>query len=137
MGPLVDSSAPATPGLRILVVEDDLMISMLVEDMIAELGHQVAAVATSIEEACRLAKDANFDGALLDVNLNGKKVDPVAETLVGRNIPFVFTTGYGRQGIPDAFRDLPTLQKPYQIEQLGEALANAMKGRRTAHGAAE
>jgi CheY-like chemotaxis protein len=117
----------AASALRILVVEDELMISMLVEDMLSELGHQVVGVAASLEEATRLAREAEFDGALLDVNLNGKKVDAVAEALVVRNIPFVFTTGYGQQGVPDAFRDRPTLQKPYQTEQLGAALARAIK----------
>jgi CheY-like chemotaxis protein len=120
--------AGAVPtGLRILVVEDELMISMLVEDMLAELGYQVAGVAASVEEASRLAREAEFDGALLDVNLNGKKVDAVAETLAVRNIPFIFTTGYGQQGVPDSFRDRPTLQKPYQTEQLGDALARAVQ----------
>jgi CheY-like chemotaxis protein len=121
------ASSPAVAGLRLLVVEDELMISMLVEDMLAELGYQVVAVAATIEEASRLASEAEVDGALLDVNLNGKKVDTVAQALLGRNIPFIFTTGYGQQGVPDAFRDRPTLQKPYQIEQLGEALARALK----------
>jgi len=112
--------------LRVLVVEDELMISMLVEDMLAELGHQVAATAASIEDARRLATEGDFDVALLDVNLNGTKVDAVADTLVRRDIPFVFTTGYGQQGLPNGYRRWPTLQKPYQTEQLGEALAHAV-----------
>ena len=87
------SQASMTHGLRILVVEDELMISMLVEDMLAELGHKVAGIAASIEEATRLADQGDFDGALLDVNLNGKTIDAVAETLMRRDIPFVFTTG--------------------------------------------
>ncbi len=127
MGPAVENRASASTALRILVVEDDVMISMLVEDMLAELGHQVAGVATSVEDASRLANQGDFDGALLDVNLNGKKVDAVAEALAGRKIPFVFTTGYSQQGVPDEYRDRPTLQKPYQTEQLGEALATAVK----------
>jgi CheY-like chemotaxis protein len=105
------------------------MISMLVEDMLAELGHKVAGIAASIEEATRLADQGDFDGALLDVNLNGKTIDTVAETLMRRDIPFVFTTGYGQQGIPDAYRDWPALQKPYQTQQLGQALAHAIARR--------
>jgi CheY-like chemotaxis protein len=123
----VSGSAPT--GLRILVVEDELMISMLVEDMLAELGHEVVGTAASIEEASRLARSGDFDGALLDVNLNGYTVDAVADALVGRNIPFVFTTGYGQQGVPEAYRDRPMLQKPYQIEQLSRALARALSQR--------
>lgn len=107
------------------------MISMLVEDMLAELGHEVAGTAASIEEGRRLAQSGDFDGALLDVNLNGQSVDAVADALVDRNIPFVFTTGYGQQGIPDAYRDRPMLQKPYQIEQLGRALARALNQQET------
>jgi len=105
------------------------MISMLVEDMLAELGHKVAGIAASIEEAARLATQADFDGALLDVNLNGKTVEIVVETLLRRDIPFVFTTGYGQQGVPDAYRDWPALQKPYQTQQLGQALACAIARR--------
>jgi CheY-like chemotaxis protein len=125
-------SGSGVPGLRILVVEDELMISMLVEDMLAELGHEVAATAASIEEASHLAEVGDFDGALLDVNLNGQTVDAVAQALVKRNIPFLFTTGYGQQGIPEAYRDRPTLQKPYQIDQLSQALARAMEAARSA-----
>jgi CheY-like chemotaxis protein len=123
--PAQGSGAAAT-GLRILVVEDELMISMLIEDMLAELGHEVAGTAASIEEASRLARSGDFDGALLDVNLNGQTVDAVTSALVDRNIPFVFTTGYGQQGIPEAYRDRPMLQKPYQIEQLSIALNSAL-----------
>jgi CheY-like chemotaxis protein len=123
------SPASTAKGLRILVVEDELMISMLVEDMLAELGHKVAGIAGSIEEAARLAKQGDFDGALLDVNLNGKTIDIVVETLIGRNIPIVFTTGYGQQGIPPAYREWPTLQKPYQTQQLSQALACAIARR--------
>jgi CheY-like chemotaxis protein len=126
--------ASMTDGLRILVVEDELMISMLVEDMLAELGHKVAGTAASVEEATRLANHGDFDGALLDVNLNGKTIDTVAETLMRRDIPFVFTTGYGEQGIPDAYRDWPALQKPYQTPQLGQALARAVARRARASG---
>jgi CheY-like chemotaxis protein len=129
-----ESPASITDGLRILVVEDELMISMLVEDMLAELGHKVAGTAASIEEATRLANQGDFDGALLDVNLNGKTIDAVAETLMRRDIPFVFTTGYGQQGIPDAYRDWPALQKPYQTQQLGQALARAVARRPRASG---
>jgi len=110
------------------------MISMLVEDMLAELGHKVAGLAASIEEATRLADQGDFDGALLDVNLNGKTIDAVAETLMRRDIPFVFTTGYGQRGIPDAYRDWPALQKPYQTQQLGQALAHAIARRSQAPG---
>jgi CheY-like chemotaxis protein len=129
MPPAGDNASPATSGLRVLVVEDETVISMLVEDMLAELGHQVVAVASTLEQAAQLADEAQFDGALLDVNLHGLKVDPVADTLARRGIPFIFTTGYGERGVPQSYRDRPTLQKPYRTEDLGQALADAISNR--------
>jgi len=109
-------------GLLVLVVEDEAMISTLVEDMVTELGHRVAGLAASLEEAAGLAEGAEFDVALLDVNLHGQTVESVAKTLARRGKPFVFTTGYGERVIPPEFKDRPMLPKPYQIDQLGEIL---------------
>jgi len=114
-------------GLRVLVVEDEAMISTLVEDMVTELGHSVAGLAASLEEAAGLAEGAEFDVALLDVNLHGQTVESVAKTLARRGKPFVFTTGYGERVIPPEFKDRPMLPKPYQIEQLGEILSRVMR----------
>jgi CheY-like chemotaxis protein len=114
-------------GLRVLVVEDEAMIMTLVEDMVAELGHRVAGLAASVEEAAGLAEDGEFDVALLDVNLQGQTVESVAATLARRGKPFVFTTGYGERVIPPEFKDRPMLPKPYQIEQLGEILSRVMR----------
>ena len=114
-------------GLRVLVVEDEVMISTLVEDMVTELGHSVAAHAASVEEAAGLAEGGDFDVALLDVNLQGQTVESVAATLARRGKPFVFTTGYGERVIPPEFKDRPLLPKPYQIEQLGEILSSVVK----------
>jgi CheY-like chemotaxis protein len=109
-------------GLRLLVVEDEVMISTLIEDMLAELGHRVVGLAASVEEAAGLAAGAEFDVALLDVNLQGQTVESIAATLARRGKPFVFTTGYGERAIPPAFKDRPLLPKPYQIDQLGAML---------------
>ena len=114
-------------GLRILVVEDEAMIMTLVEDMVTELGHRVAGLAASVEEAAGLAEAGDFDVALLDVNLQGQTVESVAATLARRGKPFVFTTGYGERVIPPEFKDRPMLPKPYQIEQLGEILSRVMR----------
>jgi CheY-like chemotaxis protein len=115
-------------GLRVLVVEDEAMIMTLVEDMVTELGHSVAGLAASVEEAAGLAEAAEFDVALLDVNLHGRTVESVAATLARRGKPFVFTTGYGERVIPPEFKDRPMLPKPYQIEQLGEILSRVTAG---------
>ena len=109
-----------------LVVEDELMIRMLLEGMLTDLGHTVAAEAGSIEEALSLAKAAEFDVAVLDVNLNNQPITPVAEVLMARGVPFVFASGYGQRGVPEAFRQSPTLQKPFQIEALAQAIDAAL-----------
>jgi CheY-like chemotaxis protein len=121
------SPAPPTAGAkRVLVVEDELMIRMLLEGMLTDLGHTVAAEAGSIEEALSLAKAAEFDVAVLDVNLNSQSITPVAEALMARGVPFVFASGYGQRGVPEAFRQSPTLQKPFQIEALAQAIDAAL-----------
>ena len=115
-------------GLRVLVVEDEVMISTLVEDMLAELGHRMVALAASVEQAVGLADQADFDVALLDVNLQGENVETIAAALARRGKPFVFTTGYGERVIPPEFKDRPMLPKPYQLEQLGEILSRVAIG---------
>src|ERR1700712_2672807 len=111
-------TASRPPGGTVFLVEDEVMIRMMVADMLEELGYSVAAEAGEINEAVRLANSADFDIAILDVNVNGKVISPVAEVLQARNCPFVFATGYGAQGLPEEFRDRPTLQKPFQMETL-------------------
>jgi CheY-like chemotaxis protein len=99
--------------LRILVVEDEGLIAMLIEDMVLDLGHEVAAVSSRLEEALHIAQTGSFDLAILDVNLNGKPSYPIADVLVSRNIPFAFATGYGRQEYETRYKDVPTLPKPF------------------------
>ena len=118
----------ASQAKRILVVEDELMIRMLLEDMLGELGYVVAAEAARIDEALDAAQNAAFDVAILDVNLNGEPILPVADALAARGTPFVFATGYGERGLPEAYRDRPTLKKPFQIEGLEQMLHSAIKG---------
>jgi CheY-like chemotaxis protein len=116
----------ANGAKRVLVVEDELMIRMLLEDMLSELGFTVAAEASRIEEALKAARTAEIDVAVLDVNLNGQTTGPVAEALAARGTPFVFATGYGAQGLPEAFRNRPTLKKPFQIDGLRQTLEAAL-----------
>jgi CheY-like chemotaxis protein len=119
--------ATRPPGGSVFLVEDEVMIRMMVADMLEELGYSVAAEAGEINEAIRLAQSAQFDLAILDVNVNGKVISPVAELIDARNIPFVFATGYGSSGLPEEYRDRPALQKPFQIETLGRVIETAMK----------
>jgi CheY-like chemotaxis protein len=113
-------------GKRVLVVEDELMIRMLLEGMLTDLGHTVAAEAGSVEEAVAIAKKGDFDVAVLDVNLNGQSVTPVVEILLERGVPFVFASGYGQRGVPEAYRTIPTLQKPFQADALAQAIEIAL-----------
>ena len=121
-------NAPKLPHGSVLLVEDEVMIRMMVADMLEELGYSVAAEAGDINDAIHLAQSAEFDIAILDVNVNGKVISPVAEAISARNRPFIFATGYGAQGLPEEFRDRPTLQKPFQMESLAAVLQQALKG---------
>jgi CheY-like chemotaxis protein len=121
--------AAAQGGKRVLVVEDELMIRMLIEDMLTELGFTVAAEASRIDAAVNAARTAEIDIAVLDVNLNGQTTGPVAEALSARGTPFVFATGYSEQGLPEAFRNRPTLKKPFQLDGLKSALQIAFDGK--------
>ena len=107
---------------RVLVVVDVLMIRMLLEDMLDDLGYDVAAAAGRYDEAFALARDATFDVAILDVNINGQEVYPIAETVAGRGLPFIFATGYGERGLPERYRGKPTLPKPFQLDGLEKTL---------------
>jgi CheY-like chemotaxis protein len=112
----------ASAGRRILVVEDEMLIGMLLEDMLADLGHQVVAVVPRVNEALAAVQREAFDLAILDVHLNGQAVFPVAESLIDRGIPFVFATGYGERGLPEGYRDRPILQKPFAKDDLEKVL---------------
>jgi CheY-like chemotaxis protein len=115
-------AAAEAAGRRILLVEDEFLIRMLLEDMLDELGYAVAATAGRVEEAAGMAKSGEYDLAILDVNLDGEDVYPVAEILAQRGVPFLFVTGYGGRGLPEPYRNRPTLQKPFQIEDLSRTL---------------
>ena len=116
------SEDKSAAGKRVLVVEDELMIRMLLHDMLAELGYTLAGEAGRIEEALALAEQGEFDVAVLDVNLNGQPISPVVDVLIERGVPFVFATGYGQRGVPEPYRGAPTLQKPFQVEALARAI---------------
>jgi CheY-like chemotaxis protein len=106
----------------VLLVEDEAIIRMMIAEMVEELGHRVVAEAGDIREAERLATAAQFDLAILDINVNGDSILPVAEIVARRNVPFVFASGYGATGLPEPFRNRPVLKKPFLIEQLASAI---------------
>jgi|SRR5271155_3877745 CheY-like chemotaxis protein len=116
-----------TSGGSVFLVEDEVMIRMMVADMLEELGYSIAAESGEISDALKLAQSVEFDLAILDVNVNGKVISPVADMIASRNRPFIFATGYGSSGLPAEYRDRPALQKPFQIETLGRAIEQALK----------
>jgi CheY-like chemotaxis protein len=111
-----------------LVVEDEAMVAMLVEDLLGELGCIVAGMAGSLAQGLKLASPggAEIDAAILDVNLGGEKVFPIADELAARGVPFVFATGYGIVVIDPRFSDRLVLAKPYQKAALERLLVKAL-----------
>jgi CheY-like chemotaxis protein len=107
---------------RVLVVEDEMTVAMLIEDMVSELAYEVAAVVPRLEDAMRLLDSEIFDIAVLDVHLNGKTVFGFAEELKEREIPFLFATAYGPHAIPKQFQDRAVLRKPFGPVELRRAL---------------
>ena len=99
-----------------------MLVAMSIEDMLLELGHEVAGLASRLGPALALARESRFDAAMLDVNLAGEPSFPVADLLIERGIPFLFATGYGRRGIEEKYRDHPMLQKPFLTAELEAAL---------------
>lgn len=113
-------------GLRVSVVEDETLVAILLEDMLVELGCEVLWTAHRVGKALDLVARSTPDAAVLDVNIAGDEVYPVAQALAARNIPFVFTTGYGTRGLHDPWRDRPIVQKPFQVEHLSDGLLTAL-----------
>lgn len=108
---------------RVLVVEDEMTIAMMIEDMLTDLGHDVVDIAARLPRALEIAAVVALDYVILDVNLDGQKSFPVAELLRERGIPFAFATGYGAAGIDAAFADRPVLTKPFTMAQLAALFA--------------
>jgi len=108
---------------KILLVEDEALVLMLLEDMLDEMGHAVAGTATDLAEAIELARNANYDLAIIDINLKGERTFPVAEIVQSRNLPLIFSTGYADEAIDQRFSAIPVLQKPFDDRSLAGALA--------------
>ena len=115
-----------TGRTRVLVVEDEAFIAMVVESYLEELGCDVVATAARLEDGLRKATDLQIDVALLDVNLAGKLSYPIADVLNARNIPFIFSTGYGCSALPETFSGTPVLPKPFEQERLAQALTGVL-----------
>jgi len=109
-------------GRRLLIVEDDPYIALALEETLTEFGLIIAGMARSVTEALRLAREGDVNLALLDVNIGHEKIDPVADALAARGCPFIFTTGCGRAGLPEAHLQRPMVEKPFYVEEILAAL---------------
>ena len=116
-------------GAHVLIVEDEMLITMLLEDILDELGCRVAGSAVNLRQAEDLVGGAKADAAILDVNLGGDPVFPIAERLVERRIPFLFASGYGSANLPDKWQNYPTLPKPFTADQVAAALRALLRNR--------
>ena len=111
------------PAPRVFIVEDEFLLVMLLEDLLPTLGYTVAGSAGSVEHALAKLDTAEVDLAVVDVNLAGEPSFPVADALRARGVPFLFTTGYGQQGLPERFADAAVLAKPFRRQDIQNALA--------------
>ena len=114
-----------TKPLRILVVEDEMTIALLIEDMLVDLGHQVVAMAMRLQPALESAKSADIDFAILDINLDGNQSFPVADVLRARGVPFAFASGYGSSGLSTDYRQHTMIRKPFDLRTLQNAIEQA------------
>jgi CheY-like chemotaxis protein len=122
----VTSAARNLAGRRVLVIEDESMVMMLLQDMLEDIGCVVVGSASRLAEATEKARSLAFDVAILDVNLNGVRTFPVAAVLAERGVGFVFATGYGTANLPPEFAGTPVLQKPFEQQELERALRAAL-----------
>jgi DNA-binding response OmpR family regulator len=112
--------------LRVLILEDEVMVSMLLEDMMQELGCAAVRMTSSIADAHAALAEETPQLAALDVNVRGEPVFPFADALIAKGVPFVFITGYGVQGLPPEWRSRPVVQKPFSVDSLEVGLKAAL-----------
>jgi CheY-like chemotaxis protein len=114
-------------GRRILVVEDEMLLLLMIEDMLTDLGGESVTAAATVKQALILIDAQIFDVAMLDMNLNGNQTYAVADALAAQDVPFVFSTGYSGHDVWDGYRDRPVLKKPFSDDELGDALAGLLR----------
>jgi CheY-like chemotaxis protein len=122
---------------KVLVVEDEMMIAMLIEDMLDEFGCRLIGPATSVQRALELIAKEQVEVAVLDLNLDGKDTYSIADALRQKDVPFIFATGYGSAGLRQEYGDRQVLQKPFQARALETALVEALASSNIVAGAAE
>jgi CheY-like chemotaxis protein len=113
-------------GRRVLLVEDEPIVAWLLKDMLVDLGCSVVGPGADVNQALAMIEAESIDVAVLDVNLRGQMSYPIADVLVARGVPFVFSTGYDKDRLLDGYRTIPTLQKPFHRSDLGDTLAKLL-----------
>jgi CheY-like chemotaxis protein len=113
---------PSLAGSRVLIVEDEAMVAMLLEDIVEEIGCTVVGPEARVVHALARLEAEEVDAALLDINLAGERSYPIADALAVRGVPYVFVSGYGSAGLPADYSDRPVIQKPFTRSQLEQAL---------------
>jgi CheY-like chemotaxis protein len=113
-------------GLRVLVAEDEALVALQLEDMLADLGCAIIGPASRVGQALELLTGELVDAAVLDLNLAGELVYPVADALASRGLPYIFATGYGASGLSEPYRRQPVLQKPFLPSQLRKAMLDSL-----------
>jgi CheY-like chemotaxis protein len=124
-----DRKDASLKGLRILLVEDEFLVALEVEEALQDLGCAVLGPFAKLSKAIEAARGAELDGAILDINLNGEMVYPLAEDLISKDIPFVFLTGYTAADLPEKYRHFRRLQKPLDAGLLRGALLDFRRAR--------
>jgi CheY-like chemotaxis protein len=113
-------------GHRVLLVEDEMIVTWLLTEMLADLGFAVVGPAVSVNQALAMIDVEAIDAAVLDVNLNGQMSYPIADALTARGVPFVFSTGYDKDRLLEGYRTFPVLQKPFHQSELRDTLAKLL-----------
>jgi DNA-binding response OmpR family regulator len=116
-------------GTRVLIVEDETLVAMLLEDVLEELGCKVVGPVSRVDAAKDAIEAGRFDCALLDINLRGQPVYPLIKLLDEKSVPFGFVTGYGASGVDEQFKQRPVLQKPFTAHELEAVLSSMTRGR--------
>jgi DNA-binding response OmpR family regulator len=119
----------ALEGTRVLVVEDEYLVAVLIQNMLESAGCVVTGPFPRLREALDAADHDTCDAAVLDINLGGARIDPVAAALSRRNVPFVFVTGYGSGGLPREYAERPRICKPFRMAELLDTVSSLLNGR--------
>lgn len=120
------SAQPATAIRRILVVDDEPMVAMMLEDALQDFGYRVVGPVENLRSAVQLAGSERIDAAIVDINIDGQVSDDVADKLMHRGIPFIFVSGYERNtGL--RYSDVPLLRKPFSVEDLQRAIESVLR----------